>query len=513
MRVMRSLVLTTCVLAVLGVALATCNGKHKAHRLHQQHHEQHAAEMKGGNATSGRGSRYQLGGQMFTGHIEVTSSSDTNPKLRNLCDGDVNQEAGYYRIEGSRNLNMFYWFFESRDSPKEDPIILWMTGGPGCSDGTALFEENGPCLLKKGTDFPERNKYGWNEHANLIFIDQPAGVGYSYGDAQDADRNEKGVAMHVGNFLREFYKDHEHMRHLPLYIIGESYGGHYVPAVAQEVMDDLPLEGIGIGNGLTVPEIQYKYYPELAYTYAKKVLNKPVISYPVYLFQNAAWPTCQQSITKCQNDTSQCANAQRICNAIMLAPYQLTGMNPYDIRLKCEAQPLCYDFSNVDTFLNDKDVKDALGVPEDIKWADCNNSVNFMFQEDWMKNFDEPIKELLHADIDVLIYAGDMDFICNWLGNKAWTLQLEWDGKDDFNSAEDIAVTIDGEEVGELRNADKLTFFRVYKAGHLSPMDQPKVTLEMVKALTKVNPPPSTMGNEGFVFANVMEHENYQVVA
>ena len=75
-------------------------------------------------------------------------------------------------------------------------------------------------------------------------------------------------------------------------------------------MDEVNLQGVGIGNGLTVPSIQFEYYPELAYTYAKKRIGHPIISYPVYLMQKAGWPLCKQRIEECQNDTSTCATGE-----------------------------------------------------------------------------------------------------------------------------------------------------------------------------------------------------------
>ena len=73
----------------------------------------------------------------------------------------------------------------------------------------------------------------------------------------------------------EFFNKHEELKDLPLYIFGESYGGHYVPAVGSAVMHQLHnLRGIAVGNGLTVPTVQFQYYPELAYTYAKEKVNK-----------------------------------------------------------------------------------------------------------------------------------------------------------------------------------------------------------------------------------------------
>jgi len=158
------------------------------------------------------GVRYAIGGDVFEGRLEATSDGD---RLKDLCDPSVNQEAGYYHVTGTRDLNMFYWFFESRGDPETDPVILWMTGGPGCSDATALFAENGPCLLDGGRSEPRINEYSWNERASVIYIDQPCGVGYSFGDAADEDKNEKGVAKHVGGFLLDFFEKHENLKVRP----------------------------------------------------------------------------------------------------------------------------------------------------------------------------------------------------------------------------------------------------------------------------------------------------------
>ena len=482
---------------------------HHFHRHHRHHHHHRHPEndekslfrhvyRNHRHQPTERGIEYTIDGEWYVGQLNATRTSKSHSGFKNLCDPSVEQEAGYYQVTGTRDLNMFYWFFESRSNPKEDPVILWMTGGPGCSDATALFAENGPCLLDHGRAEPRLNEYGWNEKASIIYIDQPCGVGYSYGSIADEDKNEKGVSRHVGGFLMDFFAKHEHLRDLPLYIFGESYGGHYVPAVASAVMDELNLKGAAVGNGLTVPSVQFKYYPELAYTYAKKKLGKPVISYPMYLLEKAGFPTCEKAIEKCQNETESCAQAQQICDALMFAPYTLSGMNPYDIRLKCEKQPLCYDFSNIESFMNNQTVKEALGVPEEVVWQDCNQTVNAMFASDWMKNFDQQVVKLLEGGVKVLIYAGDMDFICNWIGNKAWTMALEWSGKEAFNVASDREVVLrgDGESVGEARYADNFSFFRIYDAGHLAPMDKPKVTLEMVKYFTEWTPPSSASEEE-----------------
>merc|ERR1712169_64384 len=105
------------------------------------------------------------------------------------------------------------------------------------------------------------------------------------------------------NFLHEFY-DAFDLGDRPLYIFGESYGGHYAPATAYRVGQSLNLQGLAVGNGLTDPLVQYEYYPELGYTWAQKKLGSPVLTKEQYNVMNAGWPVCKKMIAACQNDTS-----------------------------------------------------------------------------------------------------------------------------------------------------------------------------------------------------------------
>merc|ERR1711865_938262 len=159
----------------------------------------------------------------------------------------------------------------------------------------------------------------------------------------------------------------------------------------------IELKGMGIGNGLTNPQEQYKWYKE-------------------YLCTGAGH-----------------AAAMEVCALGFQIPYMATGKNPYDVRIKCEKPPLCYDMSNDVSYLNDKEVQKQLGV--DMEFQSCNLIVNKAFTLDFMKNYHMLIPPMLAAGIDVLIYAGDQDFICNWLGNEKWVQALEWGHTKEFNAA------------------------------------------------------------------------------
>jgi cathepsin A (carboxypeptidase C) len=91
------------------------------------------------------------------------------------------------------------------------------------------------------------------------------------------------------------------------------------------------------------------------------------------------------------------------------------------------------------------------------------------------------IASLLNNGTRVLIYAGDVDFICCWLGNQAWTLGLDWNGASGFQSAPFSNWTVTGAAAGQVRSYENFAFLRVFNAGHMVPSDQPAAALAMVK--------------------------------
>jgi len=199
-----------------------------------------------------------------------------------------------------------------------------------------------------------------------------------------------------------------------------------------------------------------------------------------------ATAVCEATLKGCNSGVpgvsqAACAAAMETCALSFQIPYMATGKNPYDVRIPCEKPPLCYDMSNDVTFLNDKDVQKQLGV--DMHFSSCNLIINKAFTLDFMKNYHMLIPPMLHAGIDVLIYAGDQDFICNWLGNEKWVQALEWDHTKEFNAAVKTPYKVSGKEVGELQSFGNLHFLRVAGAGHMVPLDQPEAALGMLNDL------------------------------
>lgn len=427
------------------------------------------------------------------------------PVTTGICDANVEQLSGYFKVKSGVDKNYFFWFFESRSkTAATDPVVIWLTGGPGCSSQLALMTENGPCTPTADGQSTVNNPYSWNNNANIMWIDQPADVGYSYSSAskEDMDHNEQEVSDDMYNFLQAFFTAHG--KYLPneFYVFGESYGGHYVPAISRGIYDGnakkdglhINLAGFGVGNGLTDPVIQYQYYAEMAMnnTYGIKCVSEDT-----YSDMLTHIPTCKKMAEACQKDTSKCTAADDYCNMKETSPFYATGLNPYDIRVPCGANSLCYNMTSTETFLNLQSTRDALHVMPEVKqWVECNNVVNAGFQGDWMRDYASIIAPMLEDNVRALIYAGDVDFICNWMGNKAWTKALEWSGQSSFDAAEDADWTYGANAVkgGKVRSAaaktgtGSLTFLQVFEAGHMVPMDQPEAALSLFNGFIQNKP-------------------------
>merc|ERR1712066_835713 len=272
---------------------------------------------------------------------------------------------------------------------------------------------------------------------------------------------------------QNFYKQFPQYQSNKFYIFGESYAGHYVPAIAHRIWKNnkvadfkIPLAGIGIGNGLTNPEEQYKWYPKFGKDgcaaqggHAPGVLNSKTIS-----LMTIAMPACTAGIRFCNSgshdpttglaiNVTACLAALDACNILTEVPIEFTDRNPYDVRIACEKRPLCYDFDAVTDYLNTANVQKQLGVTS--KWESCNRKVQLLFSSagDYMINYHQLIPELLEDGIETLIYAGEMDYLCNWCGNKAWANKLDWSGKEAFNKATDEDYQLKGKVAGRLRSA------------------------------------------------------------
>jgi carboxypeptidase C (cathepsin A) len=164
------------------------------------------------------------------------------PSLSDICPGATSGYTGYLN-HGDKHF--YFAYFESRSKPEEDPLVLWLNGGPGCSSMTGLFMELGPCTINEDGESARENPYSWISAANVFFLDQPVsfpmlsfdfeidlykkiGVGFSYHTNESFHGGEGGTfaaSEDIYAFMRLWYKAFPDSRSLPFSIAGESYGG------------------------------------------------------------------------------------------------------------------------------------------------------------------------------------------------------------------------------------------------------------------------------------------------
>ncbi|CDO94873.1 unnamed protein product [Kluyveromyces dobzhanskii CBS 2104] len=401
----------------------------------------------------------------------------------------VKQWSGYLDHEDSKHF--FYWFFESRNDPETDPVILWLNGGPGCSSFVGLFFELGPSTM--GADLkPIYNPYSWNSNASVIFLDQPVGVGFSYGDSKVSTTDDAARDVYI--FLDLFFERFPQLRANDFHISGESYAGHYLPKIAHEIAivhaedSTFNLSSVLIGNGFTDPLTQYSYYQPMA---CGEGGYPSVLQPDDCLKMNKNLPVCLSLVNRCykSHSTFSCVLADRYCEQQITTVYEKSGRNFYDIRAPCELNDdsgACYkEEVYISDYLNQEEVQRALGTDVST-FQSCSSDVGigFAFTGDGPNPFQQYVAELLDQDIHVLIYAGDKDYICNWLGNLAWTDDLDWKFHAEYQQqllrkwkSEETEETI-----GQTKSYGPLSFLRIYDAGHMVPHDQPANSLQMVNS-------------------------------
>eukprot|EP00211_Chloroparvula_japonica_P003434 CAMPEP_0119130776 /NCGR_PEP_ID=MMETSP1310-20130426/8698_1 /TAXON_ID=464262 /ORGANISM="Genus nov. species nov., Strain RCC2339" /LENGTH=442 /DNA_ID=CAMNT_0007121307 /DNA_START=80 /DNA_END=1408 /DNA_ORIENTATION=+ len=385
---------------------------------------------------------------------------------------------GFITVNETAQAELFYWFFESQSGAESSPLVLWMTGGPGCSSELAIFYENGPFYLEDdgaGGARPIPSDYSWNKNSNIIFIDQPCGTGFSSAKLSGYVHNEKEMAEDMYLFLQKWLLTFPQYQGRPFYIFGESYAGHYVPSVGYAIVKGnsfsenlyIPLQSIAIGNGMTSPTIQYNSYGAYAAAHA--------------LITRDQFVQVEQQYQKCYDalEHGEGNNAVQ-CNSILSMISLWAGpINEYDTTKTCTpGLPLCYNFTLAGVYLNDPDVQAALHV--DKKWRICSFLVHSELSKDWWSRQDYLVPDILASGVAVNVYNGILGYICNFLGCEMWMNQMTWPHQEDFTSApREIWYDENGIIAGYRQSSHNLSMITVNNAGHMVPMDQPKNAFDM----------------------------------
>uniref|UniRef100_A0AC35TKP0 Carboxypeptidase n=1 Tax=Rhabditophanes sp. KR3021 TaxID=114890 RepID=A0AC35TKP0_9BILA len=186
--------------------------------------------------------------------------------------------SGY--LNSGPNHYLHYMFISSQNDPVNDPVVTWFNGGPGCSSLIAQFSELGAFYPNPDGKTLFENVYSWNKFANVLFIESPYGVGYSYSTStHDVPHDDNNVATENANAIDDFFKNvFPNLKKNPFILSGESYGGVYIPTLTLELlnrkyggnnmpvsMDYLNFQGFSIGNGEVSEFFDAQTAPDILY--------------------------------------------------------------------------------------------------------------------------------------------------------------------------------------------------------------------------------------------------------
>ena len=186
--------------------------------------------------------------------------------VEDLFDGlyDKDIYSGYLKtdIEGHE---LFYTFTPSQSNPEKDPILLWLNGGPGCSSLEGFISEIGPVVYSHSQHSFILNEYAWNKNASIVFIESPAGVGFTRIIDKNIYYNDSIQAISLNIALQNFFDLFDEYQTNDFYIAGESYAGTYIPHLVKEILKNktenatkINLKGILIGNPYTMEETDFE---------------------------------------------------------------------------------------------------------------------------------------------------------------------------------------------------------------------------------------------------------------
>jgi cathepsin A (carboxypeptidase C) len=420
----------------------------------------------------------------------------------------------------------FYFFAESQsDTPEKDPVLLWLNGGPGASSLGGCFTENGPLLVNDEGKTLRVNDYAWNKNANMVCIESPIGVGFSYNASGVYASDDIAQADDLYWMLQTFFSKFPWLRENDFIISGESYCGIYVPMTAKRIVEGnlkndtavkINLTKFAVGNGVNEfmmqSKIAFAYYHGLISTDDYMAVGRacPAFLMPGAKPSDLASDECMDALdivygtlgtinVNLYNVYAQCVGgdpqadpgAQETIDTLTGPPLA----TPHPIRL---TESLCLDRSQVETYFNQPEVRQAFHTkPAIAEWSDMvltsavlpplpnktadeiaeiirDKTLQYTQTESWIT----PLwRFLIDHGVEGVIYHGDVDMACDFIGGLWAVESLQLPHKSPRSA---WTVKGDDQTAGFVEDFGMLKYVTVKGSGHMVPTDKPKEAKAML---------------------------------
>ncbi|KAG6331996.1 hypothetical protein ID866_7090 [Astraeus odoratus] len=380
--------------------------------------------------------------------------------------------------------HLFFVMVKARRSADKERLMFWFNGGPGCSSFDGLMMEVGPWRMDE-EGVLRTVEGGWEEYMTMVFVDQPAGTGLSYTSTNHYVHTLEEATDQLIQFLRTFYQVFPEYLTTDTYLGGESFAGQYIPYFAQGILDsdlNLPLKGVAIGNGWIDARSQYPAYIE--YAVARGLVD----------LSSEHYKRSKRRTEECMMELDRVTDLEPInvdlCESLVeyvLQPgrHTVDGVekctNIYDVRLDDDV-PYCglqwpYELQNITTYLDRRDVVRALHATAKAEsWVECGGPAGGQFNAKLSTSAITLLPGLLER-IPVLLFAGDQDFICNYMGLEAMIKSMTWNGEKGLGTK---LWSVDGQPAGTWVSSRNLTYTKIFNASHMVPYDVPTAAHDMI---------------------------------
>lgn len=420
--------------------------------------------------------------RLFLLLIVLVSSKKVKLPGSEPLDIHVAIDSGYLKANQNGTWRMFYLLVESIDTPPAtSPLIVWLNGGPGCSSIAGMFEELGPYYVgyKNLTLF--KNQHTWNRRANILYLESPIGVGFSYNTevANFSTANDDTTLEQNFNALEDFFGRNLAYKNRSFFITGESYAGVYLPMLAAKIIEageDFPnrqFQGMAIGNGYMNAQIStntlvlwsayHGRIDEEGWEQIKESCKTDgatdVDSYDFTRFMSTNNSmdytpdnsTCGQLLKPLVPGLFDSEYGSNFYNLYSDCYYNFSKVGAIDpietIKnglLKDDVSVLLNNFASdtalayqcwadiaLERYMNSTVVRDQLGIDKlwrerNETWNFCNNKMYENYTMTYTDNsrFFESIVKNSKKPFRILLYNGDVDTACNYLADQKFIRQL-----------------------------------------------------------------------------------------
>lgn len=437
---------------------------------------------------------------MVAGCFAASQASDRITLLPGQPPVGFSQYSGYVTVNERAGRALFYWLTEAPPAAQPAPLVLWLNGGPGCSSiAYGASEELGPFRIHPDGKTLFLNPYAWNSVANILFLESPAGVGFSYSNTSSDlyTAGDQRTAMDAYNFLVKWFERFPQYKYRDFYITGESYAGHYVPQLSQIVFlknkgienPIINFKGFMVGNGVTNDYHDFIGTFEYWWTHG-------LISDDTYRdlgvkcdLQSSQHPSAEcmkvlEAATVEQGNIDPYSIYTRTCNETTTLKRRLRGRYPWMLRAY---DPCTENYSRV--YYNRPEVQKALhanvtGIP--YPWETCSDIVG-KFWADSPRSMLPIYREFIAAGLRIWVFSGDTDSVVPVTATRY--------SIDALNLSTVISwypwYDHDGEVGGWSQIYEGLTFVTVRGAGHEVPLHRPRQALVLFRHFLQNKPMPA----------------------